>query len=94
MSEEYLKLARSVEKKCSRDLQNERDLRLRLQETMEAMANQMHGLESDAQRSVEDRPRAGSQGSREVPFSPFFSKSDSRGERASMCKYNAHMHTH
>lgn len=68
-SEEYLQLARSVEKKWTRELQSERDLRLRLQENLETMADQMYGLESEAQRTAEQRPRISSQGSREMPSS-------------------------
>lgn len=51
-------------------MQNERNLRLTLQENMETMASQMHGLESDAHRSVvrSQSQRTGSQGSREVVF--------------------------
>ena len=55
VSEEYLKQARAVEKKWRRDRQSERDLRLRLQENLETMASQIHGLESEAQRSAEGR---------------------------------------
>ena len=61
-----------VEKKWKRDMQSERDLRLRLQENIETMANQMHGLENDAKRSVDGGRghRSASQGSREVVLSP------------------------
>ena len=55
VSEEYLRQARAVEKKWRRDRQSERDLRLRLQENLETMASQIHGLESEAQRSAEGR---------------------------------------
>ena len=53
MSEEYLQLAHAVEKKWTRDQQNEQDLRLRLQENLETMASQIHRLENEAQRSAE-----------------------------------------
>ena len=61
-----------MEKKWKRDMQSERDLRLRLQENIETMANQMHGLENDAKRSVDGGrgQRSASQGSREVVLSP------------------------
>ena len=74
-SEGYLQQARSVEKRWRRDMQSERDLRLRLQENMETMANQIHGLENDAKRSVGGAGggrghRSASQRSREVVLSP------------------------
>ena len=64
-------------------MQSERDLRLRLQENMETMANQIHGLENDAKRSVgagggRDH-RSASQGSREVVLSPSAATDTGRG---------------
>ena len=70
-SEGYLQQARSVEKRWARDMQSERDLRLRLQENIETMASQMQGLENDAKRSVGGGrgQQSASQGSREVVLS-------------------------
>ncbi|CAI8024455.1 Oxysterol-binding protein 1 [Geodia barretti] len=82
-SEGYLLQARSVEKRWRRDMQSERDLRLRLQENMETMANQIHGLENDAKRSVGGGGRghrSASQGSREVVLSPSAATDTGRGE--------------
>ena len=45
--------ARSTERRWSRALQHEHTLRLQLQENMEALANQMHGLEDEARLSVQ-----------------------------------------
>ncbi|CAI8017134.1 Oxysterol-binding protein 1 [Geodia barretti] len=81
-SEGYLLQARSVEKRWRRDMQSERDLRLRLQENMETMANQIHGLENDAKRSVGGGGRghrSASQGSREVVLSPSAATDTGRG---------------
>ena len=81
-SEGYLLQARSVEKRWRRDMQSERDLRLRLQENMETMANQIHGLENDAKRSVGGGGRghrSASQGSREVFLSPSAATDTGRG---------------
>ena len=64
-SEEYLKQARNVEKRWTKELQNERDLRQQLQENLETMANQIHGLENEAKWTAEGRPRISSQGSKE-----------------------------
>ena len=71
-SEGYLQQARCVEKRWARDMQSERDLRLRLQENIETMASQMQGLENDAKRSVGGGgrgQRSASQGSRDVVMS-------------------------
>ena len=46
--------ARSTDRRWSRALQHEHSLRLQLQENMEALANEMHGLESEARASVQD----------------------------------------
>ena len=82
-SEGYLLQARSVEKRWRRDMQSERDLRLRLQENMETMANQIHGLENDAKRSVGGGSgrghRSASQGLREVVLSPSAATDTGRG---------------
>ena len=64
-SEEYLKQARNVEKRWTKELQNERDLCQQLQENLETMANQIHGLENEAKWTAEGRPRISSQGSKE-----------------------------
>ena len=64
-SEEYLKQARNMEKRWTKELQNERDLRQQLQENLETMANQIHGLENEAKWTAEGRPRISSQGSKE-----------------------------
>ncbi len=45
--------ARSTERRWSRALQHEHSLRLGLQDNMEALANQMHGLEDEARLSVQ-----------------------------------------
>jgi hypothetical protein len=84
-SEGYLLQARSVEKRWRRDMQSERDLRLRLQENMETMANQIHGLENDAKCSVGGAGggrghRSASQGSREVVLSPSAATDTGRGD--------------
>ena len=50
-----------MEKRWSKELQNEKDLRYRLQENLETIANQIHGLESEAQ----GRLRASSQSSKD-----------------------------
>ena len=69
-SEEYLKQAHNVEKRWTKELQNERDLRQQLQENLETMANQIHGLENEAKWTAEGRPRISSQGSKEnLPLS-------------------------
>ena len=55
-----------MERRWTRELQNEKDLRHRLQENLETMANQIHGLENEAQRTAEGRPHLPSQGSKEA----------------------------
>lgn len=45
--------ARNTERRWSRALQHEHSLRLQLQDNMEALANQMHGLEDEARLSVQ-----------------------------------------
>lgn len=45
--------ARSTERRWSRALQHEHSLRLQLQENLETLANQMHGLEDEARLSVQ-----------------------------------------
>lgn len=52
-AEEFLAQARNTERRWSRALQHEHSLRLQLQENMEALANQMHGLEDEARLSVQ-----------------------------------------
>lgn len=52
-AEEFIIQARSTERRWSRALQHEHSLRLQLQENMEALANQMHGLEDEARLSVQ-----------------------------------------
>lgn len=51
-AEEFMVQARGTERRWSRALQHEHSLRLQLQENMEALANQMHGLEDEARLSV------------------------------------------
>ena len=46
--------ARNTDRRWSRALQHEHSLRLQLQDNMETLANQMHGLESEARASVQD----------------------------------------
>ena len=55
VSEDYLQLARTVEKKWTRGQQNEQDICLHLQQNLETMASQFHRLENEAQRSAEGR---------------------------------------
>lgn len=45
--------ARNTERRWSRALQHEHSLRLQLQDNMEALANQMHGLEDEARLSMQ-----------------------------------------
>ena len=52
-AEEFTMQARSTERRWSRALQHEHSLRLQLQENMEALANQMHGLEDEARLTVQ-----------------------------------------
>lgn len=52
-AEEFVVQARNTERRWSRALQHEHSLRLQLQENMEALANQMHGLEDEARLSVQ-----------------------------------------
>lgn len=46
--------SRNADRRWSRALQHEHSLRLQLQDNMETLANQMHGLESEARASVQD----------------------------------------
>lgn len=52
-AEEFMIQARNTERRWSRALQHEHSLRLQLQDNMEALANQMHGLEDEARLSVQ-----------------------------------------
>lgn len=45
--------ARNTDRRWSRALQHEHSLRLQLEENMEALAKEMHGLESEARASVQ-----------------------------------------
>ena len=47
-AEDFLVQARSTNRRWSRALQHERALRVEIQESFEALANQMHGMESEA----------------------------------------------
>ena len=57
---EFMVQAQSTDRRWSRALQHEHSLRLQLQENLEALANQMHGLESEARISVQNgyRPQS------------------------------------
>lgn len=48
---EYIELAQSMETRWQRTLQHERNLRSQLEESLEALAKQMHGLEHEARRT-------------------------------------------
>ncbi|KAL5478152.1 hypothetical protein EMCRGX_G025043 [Ephydatia muelleri] len=51
-SQEFAELAKDAEHRWSRSLQQEHALRLQLQESLEMLANQMHGLENQAKRAT------------------------------------------
>ena len=51
-AEEFISQAHDIERRWSRALAHEHSLRLQLQENMEALANQMHGLEDEARLSI------------------------------------------
>ena len=52
VSKEFVVQAHSTDRRWSRALQHEHSLRLELQENMEALANQMQGMENEAQMNL------------------------------------------
>ncbi len=62
-ADEFLLQATSTDRRWSRALQHEHSLRLEVQESMEAMANQMHGMEREARGMFSPQMSASSQGS-------------------------------
>ena len=57
-SQEFTELATDAEHRWSRALQQEHTLRLQLQDSLEMLANQMHGLENQAKRANWSSPKS------------------------------------
>ena len=56
VADEFTQLCQISESRWQRTLQHERNLRLQLEESLEALAKQMHGLEREARRASHAEP--------------------------------------